>query len=105
MLGCRYANPKTLSSIPCGAELNTALVGRIRSVYKEGFRLSLFVTALIEPTAGEEVDGCEKNESLWRQNPIKRCPEKSPVVLSLMLGVYLIVTNILLVNLLIAMFR
>ena len=56
-------------------------------------------------TPGEVVDGCETNETLWRLNPSTRCPEKSPVIMSLMLGVYLIVTNILLVNLLIAMFR
>lgn len=55
-------------------------------------------------SAGDDVDECTRNESIWRYDPIKRCPETNAFV-PILLAVYMILTNILLVNLLIAMFR
>ena len=54
---------------------------------------------------GEQPTGCTKNETIWRYlGGIDRCPEENALV-PLLAAVYLILTNILLVNLLIAMFR
>ncbi|CAL1535900.1 unnamed protein product [Lymnaea stagnalis] len=51
----------------------------------------------------EDVNGCTRNETLWREDPTTRCPEQNAIVL-IMLALYMVLTNILLVNLLIAMF-
>ena len=54
---------------------------------------------------GEQPLGCTSNETIWRASGgIDRCPEENALV-PLLAAVYLILTNILLVNLLIAMFR
>jgi len=54
---------------------------------------------------GEPDEPCENNETIWRANGGQdRCPEKNPVV-PVLAAVYVVLTNILLVNLLIAMFR
>ena len=64
-------------------------------------RLSENVSSLI----GETLQTCENNEMIWRANGGEdRCPEKNEMV-PIMAAVYLLFTNILLVNLLIAMFR
>ncbi|GFO31361.1 transient receptor potential cation channel subfamily m member 3 [Plakobranchus ocellatus] len=46
---------------------------------------------------------CTTNETIWRDDPSKRCPEENAIV-PIMLALYMILTNVLLVNLLIAMF-
>ncbi|XP_061196286.1 transient receptor potential cation channel subfamily M member-like 2 [Saccostrea echinata] len=46
---------------------------------------------------------CTSNETIWRSGEVDRCPEKNALVVLLMV-VYMLLTNILLVNLLIAMF-
>ncbi|CAL1535907.1 unnamed protein product [Lymnaea stagnalis] len=48
-------------------------------------------------------DGCTKNQTIWLEDPSQRCPEKNAIVY-IFLAVYLVLTNILLINLLIAMF-
>lgn len=55
--------------------------------------------------AGADDSSCEHNETVWRENPFLRCPVENRFAISLLVGIYLIVTNIMLVNLLIAMFR
>ncbi|XP_076450410.1 transient receptor potential cation channel subfamily M member-like 2 [Babylonia areolata] len=57
----------------------------------------------LENMKGDEVEGCTTNETLWREEPFKRCPSENAVV-PILLAVYMVLTNILLVNLLIAMF-
>lgn len=58
----------------------------------------------LEDLEGEHSDTCTTNESIWRAAGGKeRCPESNALV-PLLGAVYLILTNILLVNLLIAMF-
>ncbi|KAK7112164.1 hypothetical protein V1264_011657 [Littorina saxatilis] len=57
----------------------------------------------LENLKGDDVDGCTRNETIWREDPFKRCPSETAVV-PILLAVYMILTNILLVNLLIAMF-
>ncbi|XP_076459392.1 transient receptor potential cation channel subfamily M member-like 2 [Babylonia areolata] len=52
---------------------------------------------------GEDIDGCTHNETIWRQDILKRCPSKNAVV-PMLLAVYMIITHVLLINLLIAMF-
>ena len=47
---------------------------------------------------------CTTNETIWREDPMQRCPEKSAIIF-ILLSLYMVLTNILLVNLLIAMFR
>lgn len=47
---------------------------------------------------------CSNNETEWRYGGAQQCPEYNPIV-PLLTAMYLLVTNILLVNLLIAMFR
>ncbi|XP_070209328.1 transient receptor potential cation channel subfamily M member 3-like isoform X2 [Littorina saxatilis] len=64
----------------------------------------IFGELFLDNLEGEEVDGCVKNETQKRNGLITPCPEKTPAALSMFLAVYLILTNILLVNLLIAMF-
>ena len=55
--------------------------------------------------SGEQPEGCTSNETIWRATGgVDRCPEQNALV-PLLAAVYLILTNILLVNLLIAMFR
>ncbi|XP_052709281.1 transient receptor potential cation channel subfamily M member-like 2 isoform X1 [Crassostrea angulata] len=51
----------------------------------------------------EDLGTCTKNETLWRSGEKERCPEKSFLVVLLM-AVFLLLTNVLLLNLLIAMF-
>ncbi|CAL1535903.1 unnamed protein product [Lymnaea stagnalis] len=51
----------------------------------------------------EDGDGCTKNQTIWLEDPSQRCPEKNAIVY-IFLAVYLVLTNILLINLLIAMF-
>ncbi|GFO31375.1 transient receptor potential cation channel subfamily m member 3 [Plakobranchus ocellatus] len=46
---------------------------------------------------------CTDNETLWLENPNRRCPEDNGMV-PVLLALYLLLTNILLINLLIAMF-
>ncbi|GFS15664.1 transient receptor potential cation channel subfamily M member 3 [Elysia marginata] len=46
---------------------------------------------------------CTTNRTIWLDDPSKRCPEENAIV-PVMLALYMILTNILLVNLLIAMF-
>ena len=53
---------------------------------------------------GEVPSPCTNNETAWRYLGQARCPEKNAFVL-LLVAIYMMVTNILLVNLLIAMFR
>ncbi len=50
------------------------------------------------------VDGCSYNKTVYENTDIDRCPEKSWLAV-LFFAVYMIMTNILLLNLLIAMFR
>jgi len=50
-----------------------------------------------------DVPGCIANRTLWKSGD-KLCPEKSALA-PLLLAVYMILTNVLLLNLLIAMFR
>ncbi|KAL8607328.1 hypothetical protein ACOMHN_039478 [Nucella lapillus] len=57
----------------------------------------------LENMKGEEVDGCTTNETIWHEDPFKRCPTKN-IVVPILLALYMVLTNILLVNLLIAMF-
>ncbi|XP_052271856.1 transient receptor potential cation channel subfamily M member-like 2 [Dreissena polymorpha] len=49
-------------------------------------------------------NGCTRNESVWRDTGDMRCPE-SNVLVPVLGGLYMFLTNILLINLLIAMFR
>nr|XP_022319514.1 transient receptor potential cation channel subfamily M member 5-like [Crassostrea virginica] len=51
----------------------------------------------------EDAGTCTSNETLWRSGEMDRCPEKNAMVV-LLVVVYMLLTNILLVNLLIAMF-
>ena len=53
---------------------------------------------------GDESTGCTTNETIWREDPYKRCA-KDVFIVPILLAIYMILTNILLVNLLIAMFR
>ncbi|XP_048256759.1 transient receptor potential cation channel subfamily M member 2-like isoform X1 [Haliotis rufescens] len=58
----------------------------------------------LERVQGEDdPSSCTRNETLWRADLAPRCPEPNALV-SILLAVYMILTNILLVNLLIAMF-
>ncbi|XP_060552910.1 transient receptor potential cation channel subfamily M member 2-like isoform X4 [Ruditapes philippinarum] len=58
----------------------------------------------LENLEGEHPSSCTTNESIWRPaGGVDRCPEENALV-PLLGAVYLILTNILLVNLLIAMF-
>lgn len=58
----------------------------------------------LENLEGEHQNECTSNESVWRPaGGVNRCPEENALV-PLLGAVYLILTNILLVNLLIAMF-
>ncbi|ESO89164.1 hypothetical protein LOTGIDRAFT_229069 [Lottia gigantea] len=56
----------------------------------------------LERVEGEE-EGCTYNETIWREDLSQRCPETNAFV-PVLLAIYMILTNILLVNLLIAMF-
>ena len=52
-----------------------------------------------------DVEGCAHNISVWANNPeIPRCPQNNWLAL-ILVAVYLMFVNILLLNLLIAMFR
>ncbi|KAI8729644.1 transient receptor potential cation channel subfamily M member 2 [Biomphalaria glabrata] len=51
----------------------------------------------------DDGDGCTKNQSIWETDPTQRCPEKNAIVY-IFLSIYLVLINILLINLLIAMF-
>ncbi|XP_050394392.2 transient receptor potential cation channel subfamily M member 2 [Patella vulgata] len=51
----------------------------------------------------DDPESCTRNETIWRNDLSLRCPEKNAIV-PILLAVYMILTNILLVNLLIAMF-
>ncbi|XP_021379559.1 transient receptor potential cation channel subfamily M member 1-like [Mizuhopecten yessoensis] len=57
----------------------------------------------LENMEGEEPSSCTTNETLWRSGAQARCAENNAIV-PLLLAVYMLLTNILLVNLLIAMF-
>ncbi|KAH9512885.1 hypothetical protein Btru_036877 [Bulinus truncatus] len=57
----------------------------------------------LEDMQGEDVSGCTRNETIWRNDPMNRCPEKNAIV-PVLLAVYMVLTNILLINILIAMF-
>lgn len=57
----------------------------------------------IEKMEGNEPSVCSFNETEWRNGTLPRCPEKSVFVI-ILLGIYMLVSNILLVNLVIAMF-
>ncbi|KAK3766250.1 hypothetical protein RRG08_036888 [Elysia crispata] len=46
---------------------------------------------------------CTTNKTIWQEDPSQRCPEENAIV-PIMLALYMVLTNILLVNLLIAMF-
>ncbi|KAH3869061.1 hypothetical protein DPMN_032218 [Dreissena polymorpha] len=53
---------------------------------------------------GDDIDNCTRDESIWRPaGGVGRCPEHKPLV-PFLGAVYMFLTNILLVNLLIAMF-
>ena len=65
--------------------------------------LSLSLCNQPNSTEGGEGD-CTTNQTIWQDNPSLRCPEENAIV-PIMLALYMILTNILLVNLLIAMFR
>ncbi|KAH3869058.1 hypothetical protein DPMN_032215, partial [Dreissena polymorpha] len=53
---------------------------------------------------GDDIDNCTRDENIWRPaGGVGRCPEHKPFV-PFLGGVYMFLTNILLVNLLIAMF-
>ncbi|XP_070180370.1 transient receptor potential cation channel subfamily M member-like 2 [Littorina saxatilis] len=64
----------------------------------------IFGELFLDTLKGEGEGACTNNETVWRQDILKRCPENTGYIVHLMLAAYLIVTNILLVNLLIAMF-
>uniref|UniRef100_A0A8W8JN38 Ion transport domain-containing protein n=1 Tax=Magallana gigas TaxID=29159 RepID=A0A8W8JN38_MAGGI len=51
----------------------------------------------------EDAGTCTKNETLWRSGKMERCPEKSFLAV-LVMAAFLLLTNVLLLNLLIAMF-
>ncbi|XP_005091977.2 transient receptor potential cation channel subfamily M member-like 2 [Aplysia californica] len=57
----------------------------------------------IEDLRGDDSNGCTRNETIWRKDPMKRCGDETAIV-PILLAVYMILTNVLLVNLLIAMF-
>ncbi|XP_069123673.1 transient receptor potential cation channel subfamily M member-like 2 isoform X2 [Argopecten irradians] len=57
----------------------------------------------LENMEGEEPSSCTTNETLWRAGTMTRCAESNALV-PLLLAIYMLLTNILLVNLLIAMF-
>nr|KAG5702764.1 hypothetical protein BaRGS_003638 [Batillaria attramentaria] len=57
----------------------------------------------LENMQGDDIDGCTRNETIWREDPSQRCPAENAIVPTL-LALFMILTNILLVNLLIAMF-
>ncbi|KAI8729643.1 transient receptor potential cation channel subfamily M member 5 [Biomphalaria glabrata] len=57
----------------------------------------------LEDMQGEDTSGCTRNETIWRNDPMNRCPEKNAIV-PILLAVYMVLTNILLINILIAMF-
>ncbi|KAH9512883.1 hypothetical protein Btru_036871 [Bulinus truncatus] len=48
-------------------------------------------------------DGCTTDPSIWKLDPTQRCPEQNAIVY-IFLSIYLVLINILLINLLIAMF-
>ncbi|KAH3857080.1 hypothetical protein DPMN_099679 [Dreissena polymorpha] len=56
----------------------------------------------LEILEGDE-NGCTRNESVWRDNDDMRCPE-SKFLVPVLGALYMFLTNILLINLLIAMF-
>ncbi|KAJ8309784.1 hypothetical protein KUTeg_011649 [Tegillarca granosa] len=63
----------------------------------------IFILGLFMLGFGTEPASCTTNETLWRYGGATRCSEASPYVMILAV-VYMMLTNILLVNLVIAMF-
>ncbi|XP_033755589.1 transient receptor potential cation channel subfamily M member-like 2 isoform X2 [Pecten maximus] len=57
----------------------------------------------LENVEGEVPADCTTNETIWRAGTMQRCAENNALV-ALLLAIYMLLTNILLVNLLIAMF-
>ncbi|CAH1793997.1 unnamed protein product, partial [Owenia fusiformis] len=51
-----------------------------------------------------ELEGCTSNETIWRNDPeAERCPEESSLAI-ILFAIYMMVSNVLLLNLLIALF-
>ena len=77
----------------------TFVYGLILKKSKSGIRLSF----LFFKARDDEFE-CTNVTSVWESGAMERCPEKDWTV-SAVTGVYLLLSNLLLVNLVIAMFR
>ena len=70
-----------------------------------GRRLSGARLEQVVDAGAEGVDGCTNNATLYMSDPtIPQCAQTS-YALIILLAVYMIVTNVILLNILIAMFR
>lgn len=56
--------------------------------------------------AGELPEGCTNDKDLWSNDTLPRCPDSvAQDLVPVLMGVYILITNVLMLNLLIAMFR
>ncbi|XP_041363122.1 transient receptor potential cation channel subfamily M member-like 2 isoform X2 [Gigantopelta aegis] len=65
--------------------------------------LQIYGELFLEKIEGEDSPSCTRNQTIWQEVPDMRCPEENDLS-TVLLAVYMLLTNILLVNLLIAMF-
>ncbi|XP_074655760.1 transient receptor potential cation channel subfamily M member 8-like, partial [Tubulanus polymorphus] len=81
------------------APLNAEIV---ISVLRKSY-FQMYGELFLEEIEGQDV--CTSNRTLWMNGPLPRCPEYiSTIIVPILLGMYILFTNVLMFNLLIAIF-